>query len=45
MFVVTNLGTEIDMQRAKTLGAAAYFVKPNTLFSVVMERVQGLFGD
>jgi DNA-binding response OmpR family regulator len=44
IFVVTNLGQESDMIRAKALGAKAYFVKANTLFSTVLAKVREELG-
>jgi twitching motility two-component system response regulator PilH len=44
VFVVTNLGQESDLQKATALGAAAYFVKANTLFSAVLAKVRDTLG-
>ena len=45
VFVVTNLGQESDMARAKQLGARGFFVKSNTLFSTVLAKVRETVGS
>lgn len=41
VFVMSNLGQEEDMKRAKSLGAKEYFIKSETPLAKIVERVAG----
>jgi CheY-like chemotaxis protein len=38
--ILSNLGQELDVQRAMAAGAAAYFVKANTSLSTLVDQVR-----
>lgn len=40
--ILSNLGQDEDKERAKSLGAAAYFVKSNTPIMDIVQQVQSL---
>ncbi len=42
VLVVSNLGQEEDVQRAKNLGALDYFVKSNMQLAQIVERIRGV---
>jgi len=42
VLVVSNLGQEEDIQRAKKLGAIDYFVKSNMQLAQIVERIRGV---
>ena len=42
VWVVSNLGQEEDIQRAKKLGAIDYFVKSNMQLAQIVERIRGV---
>src|SRR3989304_6615378 len=42
VLVVSNLGQEEDIQRAKKLGAIDYFVKSNMQLAHIVERIRGV---
>ena len=41
VIVLSNLGQDSDMAKAKALGAVDYFIKSNTSMKEVIEKVKG----